>query len=101
MFRRPLAVLIGPNTRNAGEDVTVAFRGRPRTRFVGAPAAGFPDWGVRVHRLADGTSLGILQTRDADRTGQVHRLPIEPGRPLPTDAALRSGDRTSPRMAGG
>ena len=87
MFRGPVAVLIGPNTRNAGEDVTVAFRGRPHTRFFGAPTAGFPDSGVRVHRLADGTSLGILETRDADRTGQVHRQPIEPDKPLPEDAA--------------
>jgi len=87
MFRGPVAVLIGPNTRNAGEDVTVAFRGRPHTRFFGAPTAGFPDSGVRVHRLSDGTSLGILETRDADRTGEVHRLPIEPDKPLPADAA--------------
>jgi carboxyl-terminal processing protease len=87
MFRGPVAVLIGPNTRNAGEDVTVAFRGRPHTRFFGAPTAGFPDSGVRVHRLADGTSVGILETRDADRTGQVHRLPIDPDKPLPADAA--------------
>jgi hypothetical protein len=85
-FRGPLAVLIGPNTRDAGEDVTVAFRGRPRTRFFGAPTAGFPFSGVRVHRLADGTTLGVLETRDADRTGEVHRLPIEPDGTLPAGA---------------
>lgn len=78
----PVAVLIGPNTRNAGEDVTVAFRGRPHTRFFGAPTAGFPLSGVRVHRLSDGTILGILEVRSADRTGQVQRQAIEPDTPL-------------------
>jgi carboxyl-terminal processing protease len=81
-------VLIGANTRNAGEDVTVAFEGRPHTRFFGASTAGFPILGVRVHRLSDGTTLGILETRDADRTGLVHRLPVEPDAELPPDAAL-------------
>jgi hypothetical protein len=84
-LRGPVAVLIGPNTRNAGEDVTVAFRGRAHTRFFGAPTAGFPILGVRVHRLSDGTTLGVLETRDADRSGVVHRLPVEP------DALLKPG----------
>ena len=89
-FRGPIAVLIGPNTRNAGEDVTVAFRGRPHTRFFGAPTAGFPILGVRVHRLSDGTSLGILEVRDADRTGVVQRQPIEPDTPLKDNALLEA-----------
>jgi len=92
-FAGPVAVLIGPNTRDAGEDVTVAFRGRPRTRFFGAPTAGFPNSGVRAHRLADGTTLGILETRDADRTGAVQRLPIEPDTPLDGAAALGATPR--------
>jgi len=87
-FRGPVAVLIGANTRNAGEDVTVAFEGRGHTRFFGTRTAGFPILGVRVHRLSDGTTLGILETRDADRTGLVHRLPMEPDTELPPDAAL-------------
>ena len=86
-FRGPVAVLIGPNTRNAGEDVTVAFHGRARTRFFGAPTAGFPILGVRVHKLSDGTTLGVLETRDADRAGVVQRQPIEPDTVL-KDAAL-------------
>ena len=87
-LRGPVAVLIGPNTRNAGEDVTVAFHGRARTRFFGAPTAGFPILGVQVHRLADGTTLGVLETRDADRTGVVHRVPVEPDAVLAPDAVL-------------
>jgi hypothetical protein len=41
-----------------------------------------------VHRLSDGTTLGILETRDADRTGRVHREPVEPDTVLPPDAAV-------------
>jgi carboxyl-terminal processing protease len=87
-LRGPVAVLIGPNTRDAGEDVTVAFRGRAHTRFFGAPTAGFPIPGMRVHRLSDGTTLGVLETRDADRTGVVQRLPVEPDTLLKAGALL-------------
>jgi hypothetical protein len=87
-FRGPVAVLIGPNTRNAGEDVTVAFRGRAHTRIFGEPTAGFPILGVQVHRLSDGTILGVLETRDADRTGVVHRLAVEPDTVLPADVSV-------------
>ena len=87
-FRGPVAVLIGPNTRNVGEDVTVALRGRAHTRFFGAPTAGFPILGVQVHTLSDGTTLGVLETRDVDRTGVVHRLPVEPDTVLPAEVSL-------------
>jgi C-terminal processing protease CtpA/Prc len=92
-FRGPVAVLIGAHTRNAGEDVTVAFEGRARTRFFGTRTAGFPILGVRVHRLSDGTMLGVLETRDVDRTGRIHRLPVEPDTELPPDAALATWPR--------
>ena len=77
-FSGPVAVLLGPGTRNAGEDLAVAFRGRPHTRFFGAVTAGFPTEGVVVHRLSDGSLLGVLETRAADRKGVVQRVPIEP-----------------------
>jgi hypothetical protein len=86
-FRGPLAVLLGPDTRNAGEDLAVAFRGRARTRFFGTPTAGFPFSGVREHRLADGSVLGVLETRAADRAGVVHRQPLEPDSLLPPEQA--------------
>ena len=75
---RPVAVLIGPGTRDAGEDVAVALLGRPRARLFGAPTAGFPAAGVRMHRLGDGSLLGVLERRDVDRQGRVQRLAVEP-----------------------
>ena len=77
-FRGPVAVLIGPDTRNAGEDLAVAFRGRAHTRFFGTATAGFPTEGVVVHRLSDGSQVGVLETRAADRKGVVQRVAIEP-----------------------
>jgi carboxyl-terminal processing protease len=96
-FRGPIAVLIGPGTRNAGEDLAVAFHGRARTRFVGRPTAGFPWQGVQVRRLSDGTLLGVLETRDADRTGVVQREPVEPDTLLPPEAS--STELPAPAMA--
>ena len=77
-FRGPVAVLLGPGTRNAGEDLAVAFRGRAHTRFFGAATAGFPTEGVVLHRLSDGTTLAVLETRAVDRKGVVQRVPVEP-----------------------
>ena len=87
-FRGPVAVLIGPNTRDAGEDVTVALRGRAHSRIFGSPTAGFPFSGVVVHKLSDGTTLGVLETRAADRSGVVQRLPVEPDTLLPPEVSL-------------
>jgi len=85
-FHGQVAVLIGPGTRDAGEEVAVAFHGRPHTRFFGAPTAGFPLLNVNVHRLSDGTLVGVLETRAADRTGVVHRVAVEPDTTLSPEA---------------
>ena len=81
-FDGPVAVLVGPRTRDAGEVVAVAFQGRARTRSFGTPTAGFPDTGVQVRTLADGTRMGVLETRAADRGGRVYRLPVTPDEAL-------------------
>ena len=86
-FRGPVAVLLGPDTRNAGEDLAVAFRGRAHTRSFGTPTAGFPFSGVREHKLADGSVLGVLETRAADRAGVVQRQPLEPDSVLAPEVA--------------
>ena len=85
-FRGPVAVLIGPGTRDAGEDVAVAFRGRAHTRFFGAATAGFPVQGVVAHKLSSGITMGVLETREADRAGVAQREPLEPETVLKDDA---------------
>ena len=88
-FAGPVAVLIGPGTRDAGEDVAVAFHGRPHTRFFGAPTAGFPTRAWWCIGLSDGSLLGVLESRDADRTGRVQRLAVEPD-VVPLDVAIEA-----------
>jgi hypothetical protein len=85
-YRGPVALLLGPGTRDAGEDVAVAFRGRPNTHTFGKPTAGFPLQGVQAHRLSDGSTLGVLEIRAGDRGGVVHRVPLEPETLLHEDA---------------
>jgi hypothetical protein len=82
------AVLVGANTRNAAEDLAMAFRRRPRTRSFGAPSAGLPVSGAVVHGLSDGRLLGVLETRPVDRNGVVQRTPIEPDTVLEDERAL-------------
>lgn len=87
-FEGPVAVLLGPRTRDAGEIVAVAFEGRPHTRSFGTPSSGFPNMGVQVRMLADGTRIGVLETRAADRAGRVYRFPVTPDEQL--DAARQT-----------
>jgi len=81
-FMGPVAVIVGPGTAAAGEAVAVAFEGRPRTRFFGAPTQGRDDTALVRHVLADGTRLDVLGSRNADRNGVVYRGPIEPDKPV-------------------
>jgi carboxyl-terminal processing protease len=73
----PVAVLIGPMTVSSGEAVTVAFRGRPRSRSFGLPTAGAPNSPVMYH-LADGAGVRVSVALDVDRQGHVYRRPIDP-----------------------
>jgi carboxyl-terminal processing protease len=84
-FGGPVAVLVGPHTAGAGEAVAVAFEGRPRTRFFGAPTQGRDDAAIVAHTLSDGTVLGVVGARNADRNGVVYRGPIEPDKVLAPD----------------
>jgi len=82
----PIAVLVGPHTRDAGEAVAVAFEGRPGTRFFGAPTAGGTALGLRRQVVEDGATLQILVRRMADRNGVVYRGGVTPDEPAPQQA---------------
>lgn len=89
----PVAVLVGPGTASSGEAVAVAFRGRPRTRFLGAPTAGVST-SNEPFRLPDGGSVWITTSIDVDRTGLAHPDGLQPDEAAPAgdaaiDAALR------------
>jgi hypothetical protein len=72
-----MAVLIGPRTNSAGEAVTLAFRGRARTRHFGQPTAGRTTANAAI-TLPDGAGLALAVAVMADRTGRVYGGRIEP-----------------------
>jgi len=85
-FEGPLAVLQGPATASSGETVAVAFHGRPRTRFFGAPTSGITNTGVRQHILSDGSMFGISEVENVDRVGHLYSGALTP------DEATEPGD---------
>ena len=85
-FEGPVAVLQGPATASSGETVALAFHGRARTRFFGAPTRGITNTGVRQHILSDGSMFGISEVENADRLGHLHSGALIP------DEATETGD---------
>jgi hypothetical protein len=72
-----VAVLTGPRTGSSGEVVTVAFRGRPRTRSFGAPTAGLTTGNERFV-LPDGAAILLTRSVYVDRTGARYGGTIAP-----------------------
>jgi len=72
-----VAVLTGPRTASSGEFVTIAFRGRPRTRSFGLPTAGLST-SNSTFPLPDGSMIVLTTAVGADRTGRRYGTEIEP-----------------------
>jgi carboxyl-terminal processing protease len=72
-----VAVLTGPQTASSGEFVTIAFRGRPRTRSFGLPTAGLST-GNATFPLPDSSMILLTTVVGADRTGKRYGGKIEP-----------------------
>jgi len=72
-----VAVLTGPQTGSSGEFVTIAFRGRPRTRSFGLPTAGLST-SNDTFSLPDGSMILLTTAVGADRTGKRYGGRIEP-----------------------
>jgi C-terminal processing protease CtpA/Prc len=80
----PVAVLTSRLTASSGEALVIAFRGRPRTRFLGEPTAGVPT-GNEEKRLRDGAALFLYTTLEADRTGKAYEGKIDPDQRVRAD----------------
>jgi hypothetical protein len=73
----PVAVLIGPGTVSSGEFTAIAFRGRPNTKFFGAPTAGFVS-ANGTYALPDGAQLFVAQSWSSDRLHRSYRGAVVP-----------------------
>jgi C-terminal processing protease CtpA/Prc len=88
-----VAVITGPRTASSGEAVTIAFKGRPRTRSFGQPTAGLST-ANETFPLADGAMMLLTTAIEADRTGKRYGDKVDPDQPH--EAAGTNGD---PAMA--
>jgi C-terminal processing protease CtpA/Prc len=84
-----VAVLTGPRTASSGEAVTIAFRGRPRTRSFGEPTAGLST-ANGTFPLPDGATILLTTAVEADRTGKRYGDKIDPDERI--DAAGSTDD---------
>ncbi len=72
-----VAVLTGPRTASSGEAVTIAFRGRPKTRSFGQPTNGLSS-ANGTFPLPDGAMILLTTAIEADRTGKQYGEKVEP-----------------------
>src|SRR5580700_8660362 len=67
----PVAVLVDSSTASSAEAITIAFHGRPDTRFFGSATAG-KSTAVQPFKLDDGAELYLTTAIDADRSGKSY-----------------------------
>jgi len=84
-----LAVITGPRTASSGEAVTIAFKGRPRTRSFGQPTNGLST-ANEDYPLSDGATILLTTAVEADRTGRRYGGKVDPDEVH--DAAGPNGD---------
>jgi C-terminal processing protease CtpA/Prc len=74
---RPIAVLLSGMTASSGEIVAISLKGRPATRFFGEPTYGATTANTS-YPIQGKSYLTLAGSVDADRTGQVYPLRLQP-----------------------
>lgn len=87
---QPVAVLTGPRTGSSGELMTIAFRGRARTRSFGLPTAGLSTANSEF-ALPGGGTLSLTTATDADRNSVRYGNTVRPDSLFEVSAAELSG----------
>jgi len=75
---KPVAILLGPLTRSSGQATALAFKGRPRTRFIGEPTAKGYTTVTNPFAFSPTVSLNLAVGYMADRTGTACKELVEP-----------------------
>ncbi len=78
----PVAVLVDSSTASSAEAITIAFHGRPDTRFFGTATAG-KSTAVQPFKLDDGAELYLTTAIDADRSGKSYPNGFTPDQVIP------------------
>jgi len=90
-----VAVLTGPRTASSGETVTIAFKGRPRTRSFGQPTNGLSSANSPIP-LPDGATIQLTTAIEADRTGKQYGEKVDPDEIIPAPAPGSSAAASRP-----
>jgi hypothetical protein len=83
----PVAVLVDSSTASSAEAITIAFHGRPDTRFFGTRTAG-KSTAVQPFKLDDGAEIYLTTAIDADRTGKPFPDGFTPDQIIQSPAAI-------------
>src|ERR1700722_5268936 len=83
----PVAILIDGSTASSAEAITIAFHGRPDTRFFGTHTAG-KSTAVQPFKLSDGAELYLTTAIDADRTGKQFPDGFTPDQVFPSTTVM-------------
>src|SRR5271170_40485 len=84
----PVAVLVDSSTASSAEAITIAFHGRPDTRFFGSATAG-KSTAVQPFKLDDGAELYLTTAIDADRTGKQFPDGFTPDQVFPSTTVMQ------------
>ena len=83
----PVAVLVDSSTASSAEAITIAFHGRPATRFFGTHTAG-KSTAVQPFKLDDGAELYLTTAIDADRAGKQYPDGFTPDQVFPSTTVM-------------
>jgi carboxyl-terminal processing protease len=83
----PVAVLVDSSTASSAEAITIAFHGRPDTRFFGTHTAG-KSTAVQPFKLDDGAEIYLTTAIDADRTGKAFPDGFTPDQVVPSPGMI-------------
>ena len=82
----PVALLVDSSTASSAEAITIAFHGRPDTRFFGTRTAG-KSTAVQPFKLDDGAELYLTTAIDADRSGKAYPDGFTPDEVIPYNSS--------------
>src|ERR1700678_2684740 len=83
----PVAVLVDGSTASSAEAITIAFHGRPDTRFFGTRTAA-KSTAVQPFKLDDGAELYLTTAIDADRSGKQYPDGFTPDQVFPSTTVM-------------
>lgn len=74
----PVVVLTGPVTKSSGSMTAIAFKGRPKTFFIGEPTADGYTTSTQFFTFANNLVLNFATNFAADRNMKIYKTTVDP-----------------------